>query len=352
MEVATRNNSPRKYLPLLLLLLIVIAGAAIVSALGVNLDTRNQAAGALQVSLPPIPIQNPVYPRVIIACKSPYVLDMAIGWRDNKNGTVVSVSEDGKWANGYWRKVVYSSISTDASGFVFSDLKGNKLNDSTFTPVPGKQYRVTTYDIATGTGSSEVYAGFSECARGVPGINEVVPSCIAGGKSFDAYFDWRGATTGSNNLTKAGTILSIDDDNNWDTGYWRKTLDKNIISALSTNLTFANPQNRPVVNFILVPGRVYKATTYYLGDKAGSNERYFGVSSCANSGSVLPGPTVAPPKPSSPIPTPAPQLPSGCNMSADCGPGYTCVQPPMPPCKVGMMCPQVMPAKQCVPLLR
>lgn len=51
---------------------------------------------------------------------------------------------------------------------------------------------------------------------------------------------------------------------------------------------------------------------------------------------------ILPSPPSSPTPTPKPEL--LCNL--DCKPGYECYQPPMPPCKEGE-CIQMMPAQYC-----
>ncbi len=48
-------------------------------------------------------------------------------------------------------------------------------------------------------------------------------------------------------------------------------------------------------------------------------------------------------------PTPSPVI--SCDPTGKCPPGYSCVQPTMPPCPAGMMCPQVMPARQCVPMM-
>lgn len=54
---------------------------------------------------------------------------------------------------------------------------------------------------------------------------------------------------------------------------------------------------------------------------------------------ILMRPDYCPPKPQPPI----------CNTNADCPPGNMCIQPSMPACPPGLLCPQVMPAKICIP---
>lgn len=56
---------------------------------------------------------------------------------------------------------------------------------------------------------------------------------------------------------------------------------------------------------------------------------------------------ILPSPPSSPTPTPKPE--PLCNLM-DCKPGYECYQPPMPPCKEGSACIQMMPAPYCRPV--
>ncbi len=62
-----------------------------------------------------------------------------------------------------------------------------------------------------------------------------------------------------------------------------------------------------------------------------------------NSG--IPTSSVAPSP--SPMLTPMPSPIISCDPAGNCPPGYYCVQPTMPPCPVGKMCPQVMPARRC-----
>jgi hypothetical protein len=50
-----------------------------------------------------------------------------------------------------------------------------------------------------------------------------------------------------------------------------------------------------------------------------------------------------------PCATPTPK-PAACKTNEDCPKGKICIQPPMPTCPPGKMCPQVMPPKKCVPI--
>jgi hypothetical protein len=44
---------------------------------------------------------------------------------------------------------------------------------------------------------------------------------------------------------------------------------------------------------------------------------------------------------------PSPIISKKCNLDSDCGVNQKCYQPPMPECRAGMVCTQVMPAKYC-----
>ncbi len=61
-----------------------------------------------------------------------------------------------------------------------------------------------------------------------------------------------------------------------------------------------------------------------------------------------PTPTMTPtPTPVPPTPTPTPTPITMCTSDTDCAKGYECYQPPMPACKEGTACIQMMPAPYC-----